>query len=91
MRFTPDMIEELNTLLRFDLTTSLQGIKIHANADQSIIAATRRLHAEGLITQADGGYLTPLGRAAAEQAQALLSILTSRPNGATTPVHYEAA
>jgi len=34
------------------------------------------LHAKGLITQADGGYLTSLGRDAAEQAQTLLTILS---------------
>jgi uncharacterized protein (TIGR02647 family) len=35
------------------------------------------LHAKGLITQADGGYLTRLGREAAEHAQAMLGILTA--------------
>jgi uncharacterized protein (TIGR02647 family) len=54
-----------------------QGIKIHKTADPAIIAATRRLHAKGLLTQADGGYLTSLGRDAAEHAQAALTILSS--------------
>lgn len=83
MRFNQDMLEELNTLLRFDLETSRQGIKIHHDADTEVIAAAQRLYAKGLITQVDGGYLTPLGRDAAEQAQLLLTILTTRPNGAT--------
>ena len=82
MHFATDLIEELNTLLRFDLTTNQQGIKIHKTADTDIIAATQRLHTKGLITQIDGGYLTPLGRDAAEQAQMLMTILTTRPNGA---------
>lgn len=82
MRFDATMLEELNTLLRFDLETSRQGIKIHHDADPQVISAARRLYAKGLITQVDGGYLTPLGRDAAEQAQLLLTILTSRPNGA---------
>lgn len=91
MRLTPDMLEELNTLLRFDLATSLQGIKIHADASDKVISATQRLHAMGLVTRPDGGYLTPLGRDAAEQLQLLVSILTSRPNGANAPVHCEVA
>jgi len=33
------------------------------------------LHEKGLITQVDGGYLTDLGRKAAEHSQALTTIL----------------
>lgn len=86
MPFTPDLVHELNTLLRYDLATSQQGIKIHKTADAEVIAATQRLHAKGLITLADGGYLTSLGRSTAEHAQTLLNILTSEPrrNEATT-------
>jgi uncharacterized protein (TIGR02647 family) len=72
-----ELIEELNTLLRFDLANNQQGIKIHKDADASVIAATQRLHLKGLITLADGGYLTELGRNATEHAQALLTILTT--------------
>lgn len=77
MPFTPDLCHELNTLIRFDLETSQQGIKVHKTADPEVIAATRRLHAKGLLTLVDGGYLTGLGREAAERAQVLLTILTS--------------
>lgn len=35
------------------------------------------MHAKGLVTQADGGYLTSLGREAAEYAQTMLGILTA--------------
>jgi uncharacterized protein (TIGR02647 family) len=77
MPYTPDLVDELNTLIRFDLETSQQGIKVHKNADPDVIAATRRLHEKGLLSLADGGYLTGLGRDAAEHAQALLTILTS--------------
>lgn len=78
MPYTTDLIQELNTLIRFDLDTSQQGIKIHKTADAEVISATQRLHDKGLITQADGGYLTSLGRDAAEHAQAALTILTSQ-------------
>lgn len=77
MPYTPDLVHELNTLVRFDLATSQQGIKVHKTADPEVIAAVRRLHAKGLLTQADGGYLTGLGRDAAEHAQAALTILSS--------------
>ena len=83
MPYTPDLVHELNTLVRFDLETSQQGIKVHKNADPDVIAATRRLHEKGLLTLADGGYLTGLGRDAAEHAQAVLTILTSSTNPAT--------
>ena len=53
MPYNAELIEELNTLMRFDLATSQQGIKVHKTADASVIAATLRLHAKGLLTQAD--------------------------------------
>ncbi len=77
MPYTPDLVQELNTLIRFDLETGQQGIKVHKTADTVIISAVQRLHAKGLITQADGGYLTSLGREAAQHAQAMLGLLTA--------------
>jgi uncharacterized protein (TIGR02647 family) len=77
MSYTPELVHELNTLIRFDLDSGQQGIKVHKSADDDVKAAARRLYAKGLITQADGGYLTRLGREAAERAQALLGILTA--------------
>ncbi len=79
MPFTRDLIDELDTLLRFDLADLQTGLKIRSTADSAVIAAASRLHAKGLTTQIDGGYLTPLGRDAAERAQDLLSILTTAP------------
>jgi uncharacterized protein (TIGR02647 family) len=38
------------------------------------------LFAKGLITQQDGGYLTPLGQQAAEHVQALVRLLTAADN-----------
>jgi uncharacterized protein (TIGR02647 family) len=85
MPYTPDLVHELNTLIRFDLETSQHGIKVHKNADPEVIAATQRLHDKGLLTLADGGYLTGLGRDAAEHAQALLTILTSNSSATAAP------
>lgn len=77
MPFTTDLIQELNALLRFDPTTDQQGLKVHKTADAEVIAAMKRLHAKGLLTQADGGYLTPLGREAAGHVLALTGLLTA--------------
>lgn len=85
MPYTPDLVHELNTLIRFDLETSQHGIKVHKTADPEVIAATQRLHAKGLLTLVDGGYLTGLGRDAAEHAQAVLTILTSSTSPAAAP------
>ncbi|EXI91158.1 MAG: Phosphate-starvation-inducible E [Candidatus Accumulibacter regalis] len=82
MPFTPDLVDELNILARFDLASPLHGLKIHKTAAPEVVAATQRLHAKGLLTQVDGGYLTSLGRDAAENAQAALTILDSLPMAA---------
>lgn len=84
MPFSPDLIQELNALVRFDPTSDQQGIKVHKTADADVIGAMKRLHAKGLITQADGGYLTPLGREAASHAQALSGFLTA---GVAAAIH----
>ena len=53
------------------------GIKVHKTADPAVIRAVARLHAKGLITLSDGGYLTSLGREAAQAAQTMLGLLTA--------------
>lgn len=77
MPYTQDLVDELNTLIHYDLATTLQGVKVHKTAEPSVIAATKRLYDKGLLTLVDGGYLTNLGREVAEHAQATLTILTS--------------
>ncbi|MFT4630952.1 MAG: hypothetical protein ACI8PV_002085 [Dinoroseobacter sp.] len=75
MLYTPELIEELKILTHYNLDTSQEGIKVHSSADPLVVAATRRLFDKGLVSQSDGGYLTSLGRTAAEHAQNLLLIL----------------
>ena len=75
MPYTPELIEELKILTHYNLDTSQEGIKVHSSADHLVVAATRRLFDKGLVSQSDGGYLTSLGRTAAEHAQNLLLIL----------------
>jgi uncharacterized protein (TIGR02647 family) len=75
MPYTQDLVDEMNILVRYNLSTTLEGIKVHKTAAPEIIAATKRLYDKGLVTQEDGGYLTSLGHEAAEQAQTVLNLL----------------
>ena len=75
MPYSREQIAELDVLIHFNLDTTLQGIKFHANARPELIEAVERLYEKGLVTQTDGGYLTDLGHEAAEHAQALLLML----------------
>jgi len=75
MPYSNDIIEELNVLSLFNLDTDLEGIKVHSAAGEAKISAAQRLFDKGLTSQVDGGYLTSLGRTAAEHAQGLLQIL----------------
>ena len=78
MSYTPELVAELEILRLFNLDNKLEGLKVHQNAAPSAIAATERLYDKGLISQPDGGYLTSLGRDAAEHAQSLLTILSAK-------------
>lgn len=75
MQFSQDNLDELNILIRFKLTTTLEGIKVHKTAAPETIEATRRLFQNGLVTLEDGGYLTAIGHEAAEHAHALLGLI----------------
>ena len=75
MPFNTDLTNELNLLSQFNLANEQDGIKVHHDASSEMIAAAEKLHTKGLITQKDGGYLTDLGRKAAEHTQALGLIL----------------
>ncbi len=75
MPYSPEQMHELDVLIRYNLDSTYQGIKVHRNANPEVIDAVKRLYAKGLITQIDGGYLTDLGIKAAEHAQTLLLML----------------
>lgn len=76
MPFTTSQLEELAVLKHYNQPTSLNGIKIHHTANSETIAAAKRLYEKGLIDQADGGYLTDLGRDAVEKMQSLIAVLS---------------
>ncbi|GMR21155.1 MAG: TIGR02647 family protein [Gammaproteobacteria bacterium] len=75
MHYTKEQMAELDILIYYSLDTTNQGIKVHSTADTEKITAVQRLFDKGLVTQKDGGYLTDLGRKAAEHAQALILML----------------
>jgi uncharacterized protein (TIGR02647 family) len=77
MALSPELIAELNTLLLYNVINPQEGIKVHREAEPSRIDAARRLHDKGLVTHVDGGYLTDLGREAAEHLQMTHTILTT--------------
>ncbi len=75
MTYTKEQMAEMEILIHYNLEKTQQGIKVHSNANEAQIDAVERLFDKGLVTQKDGGYLTDIGRQAAEHAQALLLIL----------------
>ena len=75
MRYTEDQMAEIDILIHYQLDTTQQGIKVHSSANTEHVEAVKRLFEKGLVTQVDGGYLTDLGRKAAEHAQALILML----------------
>ena len=75
MPYTQDIVDEINILVRYNLDTTQEGIKVHKTAAHEIIAATKRLYDKGLVTREYGGYLTSMGHEAAEQAQTVLNLL----------------
>ncbi|MFT7186422.1 MAG: hypothetical protein ACI84K_001820 [Pseudohongiellaceae bacterium] len=77
MKFDTNLLQEINVLKMFDLSSSQLGIKVHHDAEPEAVKATQRLFDKGLVTQNDGGYLTGLGRDAAEHTSNLLTILTT--------------
>jgi uncharacterized protein (TIGR02647 family) len=75
MHYSQQQIAEMDILIQYNLESTQQGIKVHSKADKDKIEAVQRLFDKGLVTQIDGGYLTDLGRKAAEHAQALILML----------------
>ncbi len=75
MSLTPDLLDELELLNLFDLSSTQGGLKVHQDADQRKVAAAQRLFNKGITTQMDGGYLTDRGVETAEHVQLLVKML----------------
>ena len=79
MPFSVDHLAELNLLGQVPSTSTQEGLKVHGHsAAPEPVRAAESLFAKGLISQKDGGYLTPLGAEAVELTQKLQAILQSR-------------
>ncbi|MDF1588241.1 MAG: TIGR02647 family protein [Gammaproteobacteria bacterium] len=76
MTIKQELVDEIEILLRYNLETTQEGIKVHHTAREGLISAVKRLHKKGLVDSEDGGYLTDLGHEAAEHTQAALRILS---------------
>lgn len=75
MALDDKLIDEINFLLKFDLTNIQAGLKVHSSAAPDVIAAAQRLFEKKLVDHKDGGYLTALGYEVAEHLQAAQRIL----------------
>ncbi|NRQ42555.1 TIGR02647 family protein [Rheinheimera sp. YQF-2] len=79
MPISSQLNAEIRVLTLFNLDSAMEGIKIHQSADPETQQAIKRLHDKGLVSQADGGYLTDLGIHCAEHLQTALRILNTAP------------
>ena len=77
MTIKQELVDEIELLLRYNLDSTQEGIKVHHSAREGLITAIERLHKKGLVDSKDGGYLTDLGHEVAEHTQAALRVLTS--------------
>jgi uncharacterized protein (TIGR02647 family) len=68
-------LADIELLNLFTLDSEQTGLKIHHDASAARIESAKRLFDKELITQIDGGYLTPLGLQTAEHAQILIRVL----------------
>ena len=77
MQFNQTMIDEFTLLAKFPLTSKMQGLKLHSDADESLLSAAQRLFDKGVIDSPDGGYLTDLGLDLIEHVTVIHSALQS--------------
>jgi uncharacterized protein (TIGR02647 family) len=76
MHLDPELIEELDLLMRLHLNSSSEGISISSTADTAVVAAAKRLFQKGLVSQEDGGHLTDAGSEAADLMNQLTNLMS---------------
>jgi len=74
--YSDTLFEEMKLLAKFPEKSQLEGIKIHNDADLTVIAAAKSLFDKGLISQPDGGYLTASGLETADHLHHVLATLS---------------
>lgn len=70
-----DFIDAIKLLSCFELDNLQQGIKLHQDCEPTLRQTADRLYQKGILTAADGGYLTPFGMTLREQLQPLINAL----------------
>jgi uncharacterized protein (TIGR02647 family) len=76
MKLDRELLEELAILSLFNEHTVQEGIKVHSHqASKQDVMATKRLFDKGVLSQADGGYLTNLGKEAIEHFHGLAHLI----------------
>lgn len=74
--YSDTVFEEMKLLAKFPVKSQLEGLKIHNDANPSIINAAKSLFEKGLISQPDGGYLTDSGLEAVDHLNHVLATLS---------------
>jgi uncharacterized protein (TIGR02647 family) len=64
--YSDTFFDEVKLLAKFPEKSQLEGLKVHKDADSTVIQAAQSLFEKGLISQHDGGYLTDSGLEIAE-------------------------
>ncbi len=73
--YSEDLFDEIKLLAKFPEESHMEGLKIHHDADPTLIASAKSLFNKGIITQHDGGYLTDSGREMAEHLHTVLDTI----------------
>lgn len=76
MYLAPELIEEINLLMRLHLNPSSEDISISGSADPEVAAAAKRLYNKGLVSKEDGGRLTDAGSEAADHMNRLTNLMS---------------
>ncbi len=72
-----NLFDEMKLLAKFSEESHIEGLKIHSDADETIIKSAKSLFNKGMISQSDGGYLTDSGRETLEHLHKVLNVLSS--------------
>ncbi|PKF63569.1 TIGR02647 family protein [Psychromonas sp. psych-6C06] len=74
--FPDTLFDEMKLLAKFPTHSQLEGIKIHQDANPSVITAAKSLFDKGLISLPDGGYLTDSGIETLDHLHRVLATLS---------------
>lgn len=75
----PDsLFDDIKLLAKFPEESHIEGLKVHNDADPTMISSAKSLFNKGLTTQNDGGYLTDSGREMAEHLHTVLDTLNQK-------------